>query len=537
MRERTGPPRVVMGLKCGWRRSKALQRLGVPILGIIVAIASLPACQGSTSSSSKPVLTIAEPDGPTSVDPTNFGYADIITSTAFAYEGLLHRNYDGTYAPALATSWKFVGTPGTADAYKEVDFTLRAGARYSDGTPVTAESIKAWFDYGMKTSPNFAGYLSPSSYEVTGPLSMAVHLTASNPNAFYGLTDRNPGYGTPVSPKCLADPSVLKTTTCGAGRYTLDPSATVPNDHYTFLPNPYYYDKSKQFWSKVILKIIPTPSTMLQALETGQIDVAYGDPSTAPAAAAAGYAVYHANAYNAGWFLDAEGAKVPALADVRVRQALNYAIDRKALAAALVGNYGTATDEVHTYDGVDPAFLNYYPYDPALAKSLLAQAGYAKGFSIDVGVYGRYGVVGTPQAQAVAKYLGDVGVTLNLHVFATLSAWGASLADPLPMYQGIFGVDFMTVYYPLFMQPGTQGLNFLKGGWDDAVLDGLYNDGLTAADPASYFRRVTDRAVTEAWFLPTIVVDTDLFANKKKVKGILISAAMHESNLPDWMPA
>jgi peptide/nickel transport system substrate-binding protein len=223
-----------------------------------------------------------------------------------------------------------------------------------------------------------------------------------------------------ASPDAVAHASTLADTTDGAGPYTLDQQETVAGDQYTFVPNKYYYDPSEIKFKTIVVKIIPDASSRLEAAVTGQVDVAVGDVTTAAAAAKAGLNVIAVPAETAEIIIaDHKGTLSPPLADARVRQALNYAIDRSAIATGLLGKYAVPTSEMLTPDGDSPAYQNYYPYDPAKARQLLAAAGYAHGFTVKVVVPAELGTNGVPFALAVAKYLSAVGVTLQVTSEAT----------------------------------------------------------------------------------------------------------------------
>src|SRR5262249_41958618 len=138
-------------------------------------------------------------------------------------------------------------------------------------------------------------------------------------------------------PKAVANPATLATQTCGAGQYVVVPSKTVIGDHYTYTPNPSYYDQAAIRFSEVDVKIITQPSTMLSAIGAGQLDVAYGDITTADQAAKAGLTVIHEpNGWDGLNIVDRSGTTSKPIGDVRVRQALNYALDRAAITKGLL---------------------------------------------------------------------------------------------------------------------------------------------------------------------------------------------------------
>ena len=68
----------------------------------------------------------------------------------------------------------------------------------------------------------------------------------------------------------------------------LDPAQTVTGDHYIFVQNPNYWDKTRQHWKPVTVRAITNPSSMIQAMQAGQVQAALGDATTLTAAASAG---------------------------------------------------------------------------------------------------------------------------------------------------------------------------------------------------------------------------------------------------------
>jgi peptide/nickel transport system substrate-binding protein len=222
---------------------------------------------------------------------------------------------------------------------------------------------------------------------------------------------------------------------------------------------------------------------------------------------------------------------------VRVRQALNYAIDRKTIAAALVGKYGHATSEVETPDGFDPKFVNYYPYNPAKARSLLAAAGYPNGFTIDTpvpAIGSGYNITGGAVTQAVAKYFAAVGVKITVKA-EDIGSWVRDvIVAPAPMFMWPMGIVPMWEIYTVVAKPGANG-NKLGGGWKDPTLFNLWVKGSRAANPTPYWQQMTARLVTQADYIPVYTIDNLEYVNAKKVQGV-VGTRIGLSLASGWAP-
>ena len=115
-----------------------------------------------------------------------------------------------------------------------------------------------------------------------------------------------------------------------------------------------------------------------------------------------------------------DGSAPNPLASVQVRQALNYAINRKAIASAIYGKYAVPTSELGSSDGYVQSMQDYYNYDPAKAKALLAAAGYPHGFTFNIASESTFGSLGDPVLDAIAQEYSAVGVTMKITTTATL---------------------------------------------------------------------------------------------------------------------
>ena len=364
----------------------ARKRLGIraAVLLAVVTTATLAGCSSSGSSgtsaasggnATKPVLTMGITNYTSTLNPAIAGGGDEAMPIDLAYESLTHQEPNGDIGPGLATSWHYIGNTNT-----EFSLTLRPNARFSDGTPVTASAVKAWLDYAyFKVKGYITSSVALKDISTNGNYTVVLHLAQPNSLVPYLLSEADM-WGYIGSPKAIAHAATLGTGTDGAGMYVAVPSQSVAGSTYVFKPNPYYYNQSAVHFSEVVAKVITSPTTMVEAIKSGQLNVAQGDITTASTAQAAGLdVVTEPSGFDQILLLD-RGPKTPdgapnPLNSVQVRQALNYGINRQAVTQAIYGKYGVPTDETGSLDGLVPSLQNYYSYNPAKAKSLLAAAG------------------------------------------------------------------------------------------------------------------------------------------------------------------
>ncbi|HEU4720620.1 MAG TPA: ABC transporter substrate-binding protein [Gemmatimonadaceae bacterium] len=506
--------RVVASHRARWSRVRVVGVTSLTCLGMTLA-----ACGGGDSDTGTGANTGGGSGKPTetltwAANVNCFEGLDLGTGVPggrdllLTYEPLIRFTPQGELEPGLATSWEVA--PGN----KSITLQLREDARFSDGTPVTAEAVKTWLDYRNTIAGPFDGTLGRiEKVEVLGRHEVRITLVKPNPvfpRALSPAVGSNWGYV--ANPKAVAKAKanprsdVLKKESHGAGAYVLVPSETVPGDHCTYVPNRHYFDQSRIRWAKVVTKNIPDSNTVLAALKTGQVDVGEGDSSTAPAAKAADLQVVYSQGRLQGiTFFDKGGRLNPALADVRVRQALNYAVDRETITRSLFGPDAQPTSNPNpTSDGDDPETRDYYPYDPERARRLLADAGYPNGFTLRMSAPGAW--IGpfktTPLAQAVAGDLAKVGVRVELSSSANITADNADLASRrFEARSAIFGTNPTWVWYPLAMQPG--GYLADQHGFVDPVTQRLWEQASVATEEeaAPLWKELVNRTIEQAYFI------------------------------------
>ncbi len=505
--------------------SRLITRLAA--IGVAASlVAAVAGCSQSGSGKAPTTLTIAVASAPLSLDPSKAqNSADGQAYTDLAYAPLITLAADGSLKPGLASSWKYTDASLTT-----FQLTLRQGVKFSDGETLTSDDVIQ----SIKRTQTGSGVAAPYAAQITSmeapdASTVVLHLAQSNPTIADVLTQRYL-VGAIVGPKGLSDPSSLGTTTDGAGPYKLDPSQTVANDHYTYIPNPNYWDKSAIHFTKFTVRVIPNPQTAYNALKSHQVSYVAGSFNTVDQAKSAGFAIYSALSDWYGIFLiDRGGELVKALSDQRVRQALNYAVDRPSITKSLFGEYGVPTDEIsdsaYADDGYDADYVTHYNYDLGKAKQLLADAGYPKGFTLTIGATATYGD-GVEVAQAVAADWAKIGVTAKIQTFNNLGAFATPLQNKqLPAFAGNIDVQPMYLESTQILDKNAGFFNLFQS--EDPQLTQLLAAARkqTSSDKiASAWAAVEDRVVDLGWFVPVSASPTQYYATKD-LKGVDLSAA------------
>ncbi len=485
------------------RNRKSL--LVIPLIAAFaLALSSCSAAQPSSNSTSSgkqgDLLTVATATPPTTLNPVLANpQAGPVWATELAYAPLIQMEHDGSYSPGLATSWKYVGAGNL-----KFELTLRKGAKFADGSSVTAAAVVASLKYGLKAGGQVAPWAAAvSSVEASGK--STVVLSCSTPCPVLPRTlNQNALLGDIISPAGLKDPKALGTETFGAGPYVLDPTQTVANDHYTYLPNKLYWNQSGIHYKKVLLRIITNPDTEIQALNTGQVDIIDGVSGNNASSVSSSETVSTTPSAFFGLLLaDRTGTVAPELKSLKVRQALNYAVDRKSIAKALFGTYAQATAQATGLgqDGYDKSLESKYSYDPSKAKQLLAEAGYPNGFTINVETQGFAGI--QLMTQAMLSDWAKVGVKTNLTTDPSVATWIASVATkkyPVVAY----GYGGLPMYMQAINWYGTEPGPFNPFGLTDPKLTALLNKADTAptSEQAKAYQAVTAYAVAQAYAVP-----------------------------------
>jgi peptide/nickel transport system substrate-binding protein len=378
-------------------------------LGVALAVAAI----GPTWASE---IRVGYTQDALTLDPANPGNRDTETIIRNMYDGLLTRDAAMHVVPELADSWRQVD-PVT------YEFHLRDGVRFHDGTPMTAEDVK--FTMERVLGGKIGGQTNPRK-DLLGPLSRVdivdphtVRFVLSKP---WPLLPAMLPFQEIVSEafvKRVGDDGMVSQED-GTGPFRLKEWSR--GDRMVMERVPDYYGGSPDvppvgpaLVDRVIYKVMPDNASRVAALLAGDIDIMNSLPVTSIAQVRdnPGTTVMAVNGTRT-FFLSINNAKPP-FNDVRVRRALNMAVDRKLIVARLLNGLATPLNGVLSPDafGFD-ADLPEYAYDPAGAKSLLAAAG-ATDLHLTIDVDGASKDV----AEAIASMMTRSGINAQVRVWET----------------------------------------------------------------------------------------------------------------------
>ena len=403
-----------------------------------------PAAKPAGAAPAAPAAAVAAgPTGPAPGEPSEWVVAlgeeaanlDPNTGQTSNGNGQIQQHIFSTlyYFVALRDGPGFTMVPGLAESYKIVDpttweFALRKGVKFHNGDDFTAEDVKYSFDeYTKETSPRPEMKPAIASTEVIDP--HTIRLTTKGPQAAL-LSIVSFANIMPKKAREAAGVEAFNLKPIGTGPYKL--VEWTRGNRVVLEANPDYFE-GKVAPQKLTIRYIPDPTTRVAELKTGGVQILQS-PALAQFEDIKGDANATLLPLNGGRAMHVlfVTAKKP-FDDVRVRQAVMYAIDKDAIVKSVLEGYGEPLHGPFSsgWIGYDPS-LSPYPYDPAKAKALLAEAGYAGGVDVTYhmtnGVYLRDREV----AEVVAAQLGEVGIRLRLQtgeVAKILTDWRAGSLD------------------------------------------------------------------------------------------------------------
>lgn len=353
-------------------------------------------------------------------------YVDSDNIDPLIFSGLTKDNLKGLPAPDLATSWH------PANNGLEWVFNLRRGVRWQDGKPFTSADVLYTFNdvvLNSKLGANGASnYSDVIKVTANGKYQVVFHLKKPWSSLPAYLT-----FFAPIIPQHVLqsqgtrlwnDAAFGTEHPVGTGPYEV--KSVQPGQSITLVRNPYYFGKKPQI-KQIVFQIIPQATTVVSDLLNGDLNFAEVDSpqlvaqmKTDPALTVT--RVPEQNYYN----ITVNGRQAP-FNNVKVRQALEYAINRPAIIKGLLKGYGQVANgpigPIQKYF-YDPHVMQY-PYNPKKAVQLLEQAGMKKGPGGQMYYHGKPFTINMPTAQygylvplteLVQQYWKNIGITSNIHV-------------------------------------------------------------------------------------------------------------------------
>lgn len=410
-----------------------------------------------------------------------------------SYDSLLRMEPDGTVVPWLASGWEY------NEDNTVLTMTLRDDVSFTDGTPFNADAAAQNLErFKTSESPDASNLSQLDEVVVVDEFTIELHLALPDP-AMIAYMARNASLMQSPATFGGADEDVFPV---GTGPYILDLDATIVDSKYVFHANADYWAPEYIKYENFELSVIEDPTAVVNAIKAGEIGattLTFSD--VIPEVEGAGWDTHSQELDWVGLTLvDRDGSLGSPLGDPLVRQAISHAFDREGILMALEGGFGQVTHQVFpvTSAGFDSAIDSQYPYDIEAAKALLAEAGYAEGFTIDLP---QTTLLGEAMWAIIGDSLADIGITVNW-VDETADYFGGILAPKYPAYL-------------MFLEASTnewQFINFLLA--ETAVWNPSHYSDETSArliseiqvanteDQPALITELGAHVADEAWFVP-----------------------------------
>lgn len=360
-------------------------------------------------------LTVSSPQDPGSLDPVDTFLVNWASIGTNVFDGLTWRGPDMKIEPGLSTSWEEL------DNGMRIRFRLRQGVTFHNGEPFNATAVKFTFDrlLGQEggKGPQQSNYISIKSVAIVDDYTVDFILKEHDPVLLTKLA----GYGAMiVPPKYIAEK--------GEEYFNMHPIGTgafqvvdyQPRIKVALQANEHYWRGAPKL-SELEYRFISEPATAVAELQAGRVDLVI--PPTIP--------VGMIDTIRKSNNLDVVTAQSPTVVslrfntrdgitkDLRVRKALNLAIDREAIIQSILMGQAEAISSFQSSlsFGNDPA-MKPVAYDPEQARALLKEAGVKDGAEIQIDIRGNDATFGEV-AQAIASYLQVVGINATVKTYET----------------------------------------------------------------------------------------------------------------------
>ena len=423
-----------------------------PLIKGAAAGAGALALPGATFAQTAPrrggTLRVAIPFNPAAIDPmTGRNLPDFDTLYAIFDALIDFEPKTLELRPGLAKSWRFT------DA-KTLVLDLVEGVTFHDGTPFNPEAVKINIER-YKNDPRSnvkADLVTVDGVEVTGTNQVAFKLNRPNAGLPVMLTNR---IGLMVSPKLIQEKGPnLDRLAVGTGPFKF--VEWQDNTSIKFVRNDNYWKAGLPYLDGMEFRIINELNTLARSAIAGEVDLALNlQPQQKAIADRSSNVIASANPSLVFWGAFLNYAKPP-LNDLRVRQAMNYALNRDEINKVIALGLGRPSSVILPQEhwACDPATANYYTFDLDKAKSLLTEAGHPNGLEIES--FGWSDQVSMQRQELIISQLAKAGIRIKLTPVSPQQAMqffmietkgsmhispAGGFPDPSQAYEALFGKD------------------------------------------------------------------------------------------------
>jgi len=483
-----------------------LRRATAAALLAALAITGAPALAGKQDG----ILRMAYDQAPENIDPYYNNVRIGVILAANVWDTLLYRDpVTNEYKPHLARSWTQVDD-------RTLEFELREGIKFHNGEPFDADSVVYTLNF-VADPKNKAVTQANVNWiekaEKLGPYKVRVVTKQPFPAAREYLATT--GVIHPAKYYAEVGPQGMSAKPVGTGPYKIVDHQ--PGKSVTLERNTDYFKESlkgQPTIDKIVIRFIPDRQTQMAEALAGSQDLIMSVPKdqaeqleTIPT-----LQVVRGKTMRIVFLQmnSRDGAPAPQLKDIRVRKAIMHAIDRPTILKNLVGEGGDLLAAICTPSQTGcTQDVPAYPYDPALAKKLLAEAGYPNGFELDIAAYRE-----RPQTEAFINYLQQVGIRARLNFLQYAAMRDMARANKTALTHQTWGsnlVNDVSASTPVYFGGGADDLTH------DPQVIALLEKGNNAVDPAQrkdYYKQALTRIAEQAYAVPMWTLPAYYVANK-----------------------
>ncbi|MES2941617.1 MAG: ABC transporter substrate-binding protein [Pseudomonadota bacterium] len=428
------------------------------ITALAVAVGSTAVHAGKANDT----LTYASDSEVENVSPYHNNMREGVILSAMAWDTLIFRDAKtGEFKPQLATAWKW-------ESPTALNVTLRQGVLFQNGDKFSADDVVYTFNEVTGPDAKIATRQNTDwikNIEKLGEYQVRINLKTPFPATLEYLAGPTPIYPAAYFKKVGLEG--YSKAPIGTGPYKI--TSVIPGQGVTMVRNMSYFKDSPLGQPKignVKFVVIRDPEARVAQLMTGAVDWIWRVPADQAESlkATPKLAVLSGETMRVGFMSINNNGTTPEsvpFKDARVRQAVNYAVNRKGLSDSLVrgGSQPVFSPCFRTQFGCETAKVVKYEYNPAKAKALLAEAGYPNGFDTDLWAYRE-----REYAEAMIGDLRKVGIRARLHFvqYPALRTEVRSGRAPLSFQAwGSFSINDASAFAG----------NYFKGGPDDTAKD------------------------------------------------------------------